>query len=38
MLLEELNGQLKMYKRDVDELNGKIDKLKQENKTIEKQV
>lgn len=28
MLLEELNGQLKMYKRDVDELNGKIDKLK----------
>lgn len=38
MLLEELNGQLKMYKRDVDELNAKIDKLKMENKTIEKKV
>lgn len=27
-----------MYKRDVEDLNGKIDKLKQQNKTIEKQM
>ena len=38
MLLEELNSQLRMYKKQNDELNSVIQKLKQQNRTIGKQL